>query len=181
MVQLLEVQPALIESLRIDSGKRDSNFDRFFCRLRIMSHANSAPSIRVFGSGPHHGASAQRSVPVIHHSSISSIPMAIPHMKEAPPPPLPPPRRLALEQGEDLGWKYGNRTSSHASVKPGSSLLGSGHLNKEYTGAWSPPYDYHDTRRGSTVPTVTPIDPSIIMEGLDSSNDDRPILSRYAR
>lgn len=153
-----------------------------------MSDATSAPSIRVFGSGPHHGATA-RPVQIPHHSSPNSItarPMAIPNTREAPPPPLPPPRRLALEKG-DLGWKYGNRTptSPHASVKPGSSLLGSGQPNKEYTGAWSPPYDYHDSRRGSTMSTVTPVDPSMIMEGLEHSDDDRglgkrPSLSRYA-
>ena len=128
--------------------------------------------------------------------------MAIPNSREAPPPPLPPPRRLALEQGEDLGWKYGNRspTSPHASIKPGSSLLlGSGTPNRDYSGAWSPPYDYHhnhhhhhhnshdnsSSRRGSTVSTVTPIDPAMIMDGLDQHSDEdrsmgkRPTLSRY--
>lgn len=159
----------------------------FVSRIRTMSHASSAPSIRVFGSAPHHGATA-RPVQIPHHSSPNSITnaMAIPNSREAPPPPLPPPRHLALEHGEDLGYKYANRTptSPHASVKPGSSLLGPS-SNKEYAGAWSPPYEYHhDSRRGSTVSTVTPIDPSMIMDGLEHSDDDRslgyrPSLSRY--
>ncbi|KIW05110.1 uncharacterized protein PV09_03666 [Verruconis gallopava] len=155
-----------------------------------MSHSTSAPSIKVFGSGPHHGLGAAArpvQIPPASPNSISARPMAIPNSREAPPPPLPPPRRLAFEQGEDLGWKYGNRfppSSPHASVKPGSSLLGSGQSSKEYASAWSSPYDTHDTRRGSTVSSVTPIDPSMIMEGLEHSDEDRgsgarPSLSRF--
>jgi hypothetical protein len=151
-----------------------------------MSHTTSAPSIRVFGSGPRYGPAPRPvEIPQTSPTSFSARPMAIPNSREAPPPPLPPPRRLALEQGDDLGWMYGNRTptSAHASVKPGSSLLGSGQPNKEYTGAWNPPYDPHDSRRGSNVSTVTPIDPSFIMDGLEHSDDDRglgkrPSLSR---
>jgi hypothetical protein len=153
-----------------------------------MSHATPAPSIRVFGSGPRHGAAARPvQIPQTSPNSIAARPMAIPNTREAPPAPLPPPRWIGgLGQGEDLGWEYGNRTptSPHASVKPGSSLLGSGQPNREYTGARSPPLDYYDSRRGSTVSTVTPIDPSMMMEGLEHSDDDRglgkrPSLSRY--
>ena len=165
--------------MRISAGgKHDRNFDRLLSPASAMS-APSIPSVRL------HGANARST----HHPSTNSIPMASPNSREKPPPPLPPPRRLVLEQGEDLGWKYGNRTtptSPHASVKPGSSLLGSS--QKEFASAWSPPYDYHhDSRRGSTVSTVTPVDPAMIMDGLEHASDDdrgtgnRPSLSRYAQ
>ena len=154
-----------------------------------MSHMSPAPAIKVFGSGPHHGTRPLH-VPQTSQNSSIARPMAIPNAREAPPPPLPPPRYIgSLERGEDPGWKYGNRyqhSSAHslASVRPGSSLLGGDQPNKERSGAQSSRYDHRDSRRGSTVSAVTPIDPMTGTEGMDHSDDDRtgsqrPSISNY--
>jgi hypothetical protein len=112
--------------------------------------------------------------------------MAIPNAREAPPPPLPPPRYIGgLETGDDPGWKYGNSRhdangkSRYASVKPGSSLLGGGQPNKEYSNSHIDQYDRRDSRRGSAMSTMTSIDPVMVgADGLDHSDDDRNSSTR---
>ncbi|KAF2430715.1 hypothetical protein EJ08DRAFT_218500 [Tothia fuscella] len=164
-----------------------------------MSHTSSAPAIRVFpgssvpqyGSRPHNTNTNQTSAAPQqqHHPHSRSIhnpkPMAIPRAREAPPPPLPPPRHIdGLYHGQDPGWKYGNgmqhespSSGQYASVKAGSSLLG-GVGDQEY-GQPADHYDYRDSRRGSTMSLSTPIDPE--MQGseiLDHSDEDRHSLPR---
>lgn len=62
----------------------------------------------------------------------SASPMAIPKAREPVPPPLPPPNLIPdISAGHDPGWHWGNDPSRSdfgqpASIKPGSSLLGSG-------------------------------------------------------
>jgi hypothetical protein len=111
--------------------------------------------------------------------------MAIPRAREAPPPPLPPPRHIdGLYNGQDPGWKYGNgrqhdanANGQYASVKPGSSLLGGGVGDQEY----GDHYDYRDSRRGSIMSLTIPIDPEMQgADGLEHSDDDRNSLPRPA-
>lgn len=128
---------------------------------------NTAPRINVFASGPHHGARALHIPQNPHNSSTTSAsPMAIPNAREKPPPPLPPPRHVGSNQGEDIGWKYGNPSpASSATVKPGSSLLGNQSFGAQ---------KYYDSRRGSTLSNSTDM-----MEGLEHSYDERPSLSGF--
>jgi hypothetical protein len=146
-----------------------------------MSHTSPTPAIRVFGSVPHqhHGTARplhHQSTQSSQHSS-SARPMAIPNAREAPPPPLPPPRHIG-EYDQDLGWKYGNSrvegngSLRYGSVKPGSSLLGgAGEApRQEYSGFHGDPYDRRDSRRSSNFP----IDPAMMSgEGLEFSDEDR--------
>lgn len=102
--------------------------------------------------------------------------MAIPNAREDPPPPLPPPRHLDLQdQSQDLGWKYGNTNGngSYGSVKEGSSLYGAGQ------GFQGDRYDRasRDQRRGSSMSNTMPIDPAM-MENQDPSDDDRNSRTR---
>ncbi|PBP15467.1 hypothetical protein BUE80_DR013780 [Diplocarpon rosae] len=69
-------------------------------------------------------------------ATTSARAMSIPNTREAPPPPLPPPRHLADiagggHNGQDVAWRWGNSPdersvwgSSTPSVAPGSSLRG---------------------------------------------------------
>lgn len=72
------------------------------------------------------------------YSFPSSSPMSIPSkpmFNFAPPPPLPPPSRIAdLEDGHDPGWLHANSQDSPASrklapISPSSSLFG-GHSHR---------------------------------------------------
>lgn len=106
--------------------------------------------------------------------------MAIPNAREAPPPPLPPPRNIEVfDQSQDLGWKYGNSNgngSAYGSVKPGSSLYGGGEAHQGYS---SFQVDHHDRdlrqkRRDSNMSPTMPIDPAMMGgDNLDHSDDDR--------
>jgi hypothetical protein len=111
--------------------------------------------------------------------------MAIPNAREAPPPPLPPPRHIG-EYDQDLGWQYGNinrnGNAQYGSVKPGSSLLGGGEPHQEYAGFKGDHFDVRDSRdsrRGSNMSPALPIDPAMIgAESLDHSDDDRNTRTR---
>jgi hypothetical protein len=144
-----------------------------------MSHTSPAPTVQVFGSAPpRHGLHS------LHHNTHSQSttsnprPMAIPHAREAPPPPLPPPRRIgSIDTGQDLGWRYGNSIEHDLrTVKPGSSLLGGGQPEQEY----HEHYDRRGSRRGSTMSSMsTPIDPEMQgPDGLEPSDEDRNSLTR---
>lgn len=102
--------------------------------------------------------------------------MAIPNAREDPPPPLPPPRDIYLQdQSQDLGWKYGNSNGngSYGSVKEGSSLYGAGQ------GFQGEHYDRasRDQRRGSSMSHTMPIDPAM-MDNQEPSDDDRNSRTR---
>ena len=97
-----------------------------------FTHAGAAPSIRVYDSNPHvdRYAIPGRKSYGSSRSSTTSSPMSIPHARESPPPPLPPPRHITgLAAGHDPGWQWGNTSgfgqNQLSEVKPGSSLLGS--------------------------------------------------------
>ncbi|KAI8934003.1 hypothetical protein NX059_008774 [Plenodomus lindquistii] len=98
-----------------------------------MPPASSTPSIRVYEE------SHRYTLP--HHHRPSSpgpspaVAMAIPRARDDIPPPLPPPRHVDVRGGQDPGWQWGNTNSPRdtgfggnrlATVRPGSSLLGSG-------------------------------------------------------
>jgi hypothetical protein len=157
-----------------------------------MSHTSPAPAIRVFGSAPYHGIRPHHHSPpqstsqFAQHPPSNARPMAIPNAREAPPPPLPPPRYIGgLDHGEDPGWRYGNSRqhgvnanghAHYASVKPGSSLLGSGHHDQEH----AVQSDHYDSRRGSTLSTSTLMSSSTLVDpdmrdadSLEHSDDDR--------
>lgn len=106
--------------------------------------------------------------------------MAIPNAREDPPPPLPPPRDIYLQdQSQDLGWKYGNSNGnanangSYGSVKEGSSLYGAG---QAFHGDR---YDRvsRDQRRASSMSHTVPIDPAMV-ENQEHSDEDRHSRTR---
>lgn len=145
-----------------------------------MSHTSPAPTIRLFGSHPpqYHGSTRaiQHSSPHSSQQLSSARPMAIPNAREAPPPPLPPPRHIDLQdQSQDLGWKYGNSNGkgSYGSVKQGSSLYGAGESFQSHH------FDRasREQRRGSNISPSMPIDPAM-MEPPDHSDDDRNVRPR---
>jgi hypothetical protein len=94
----------------------------------------------------------------------TAAPMAIPRTRDYVPPPLPPPTWIPeIHSGQDPGWQWGNDPSGSdfgkpASVKPGSSLLGSLSKNmrsgKEQDSLAQ--YRFNDARRASSISTVTP-------------------------
>ncbi|KAF1820315.1 uncharacterized protein K489DRAFT_383119 [Dissoconium aciculare CBS 342.82] len=78
-----------------------------------------------------------------HYSSVGSLAdaMSIPRTQQAVPPPLPPPSFIPeIASGNDLGWQWGNESSTtqfgrapsmsnaSANVRPGSSLHGGSYL-----------------------------------------------------
>jgi hypothetical protein len=164
----------------------------------VMSHTSPAPTIRLFGSHPpqYHGSAR-----AIHHQSpqssqqsSSARPMAIPNAREAPPPPLPPPRHIdVFDRGQDLGWIHGNsngNSSAYGSVKPGSSLYGyggGGQLHREHVSSqgdiFSDRPDSRDSSRARNMSPTMPIDPAMMSgDNLDHSDDDRrtrPTLSGF--
>jgi hypothetical protein len=85
--------------------------------------------------------------------------MAIPRAREEVPPPLPPPRHIEdLRAGQDPGWQWGNTNSPIdtgfggnrlATVRPGSSLYGSGASSNPR--ARQPSADYVFKGRESSV------------------------------
>lgn len=104
------------------------------------------------------------------HSHSPAAPMGIPGARLAAPPPLPPPSYIPeISAGQDPGWQWGNDPNGAdfgrpASVKPGSSLLGSAgaaannmkspRQGKEQDYA-APQYPHDFARRGSSISTVT--------------------------
>lgn len=87
-------------------------------------------------------------------------PVSIPNSREAgPPPPLPPPRHIdgLSSPATDIAWHWGNQNTwgnSQASVKPGSSLLGSFASARNHLQDGRPQFP----RKGSSVTTIKPID-----------------------
>ncbi|EDO01494.1 hypothetical protein SS1G_03969 [Sclerotinia sclerotiorum 1980 UF-70] len=97
-----------------------------------------------------------------YHSTTSSAaapgPMSIPNAREAPPPPLPPPRYIPdiADNGRgDLGWQWANQhrevnwEGRLSAVAPGSSLYGS--YNRKSISDDRPDV----ARRGSSNATIT--------------------------
>jgi hypothetical protein len=95
--------------------------------------------------------------------ATSAMAMSIPNAREAPPPPLPPPRHLADiadggHNGQDIAWKWGNSQddrsdwgrSTPSSIAPGSSLHGGSFSSGRGFMEDRPEY----TRRTSSVATV---------------------------
>ncbi|KAF1983015.1 hypothetical protein K402DRAFT_339266 [Aulographum hederae CBS 113979] len=112
--------------------------------------------------------------------------MAIPNAREAPPPPLPPPRYInELNNGHDPGWQWANNQTSDtvntlfgSNVKPGSSLRGGGQPSsqgQEHTGDDVEPFYFGAGRRTSSIATVNTVDTEIMQgdSSLDHSDEDR--------
>lgn len=121
-----------------------------------LDNMSSTPSIRI--------SQHQRYPSPPNYPSISAAsPMAIPRAQDPVPPPLPPPSYIPeISAGHDPGWQWGNDPSGAdfgrtASVKPGSSLLGGARsfrpAEKERDTYMQ--YTASDTRRGSSISTVT--------------------------
>ena len=93
----------------------------------------------------------------------ASSPMAIRVSHDSVPPPLPPPTYIPeISAGQDIGWQWGNDPNGSdfgrpASVKAGSSLLRGAvkgtRQGKEHD--TSAHYPLHESRRGSSISTVT--------------------------
>lgn len=117
----------------------------------------SPPSIRISQHRRYHSPSEHTAFP------SGPSPMAIPHAREAVPPPLPPPPYIPeISAGQDPGWQWGNDPNRSdfgrpATVKPGSSLLGGSALNtrrdQELESFAQNPFS--EARRGSSVSTIT--------------------------
>lgn len=106
----------------------------------------------------------------ISHSSTSSLAtsataMSIPNAREAPPPPLPPPRQLADiidggYNGQDIAWKWGNLPDgegywgkSTPAVAPDSSLRGGSFLKRSLAEERPEP-----ARKTSSTATIKTLD-----------------------
>jgi len=113
--------------------------------------------------------------------SASVSPMIIPRSQMAAPPPLPPPIHLPdIGAGCDPGWQWGNDPHGNdfgrsASVKSGSSLLGSAASPAKY------PFDrehdlasrsIHDRRRNSSIPTVVSVRDVEMSDDYSPPSDD---------
>jgi hypothetical protein len=108
-------------------------------------------------------------------SYTSRAPMTIPHNRPAEaPPPLPPPRFIEdLENGHDLGWRWGN-LAAHEGFGKLAPIKQSSSLNGGYR--WTPTdtsrgdeateemdVDSYFDRRGSTVSTIrSPSHPEVL-------------------
>lgn len=158
------------------------------CRIRLKRTMPSTPSIRI-------SADPRRSSPTGYTPFPPSVaPMAIPRAREIPPPPLPPPTYIPdILPGQDPGWAWGNDPNGvdfgrPASVKAGSSLLGSGpkvmRSLKEQDSAMH--YRFNDARRGSSISTITAGQDQDQMEDASQYSDEdppsiiRPTSNRYA-
>ena len=124
-----------------DSHPSDRYSDRYSDRHRQSSR-----------SGSYHSATSP---------TPAAGPMSIPNAREAPPPPLPPPKIIPDiaengGRGIDLAWHWGNSHreidwgKSVSSVPPGSSLYGS-FVSRKSTSEERPDI----ARRGSSNATVT--------------------------
>lgn len=115
-------------------------------------------------------------------SPHSGLPIPNGRPEEAPPP-LPPPRIIDdLANGQDQGWKWGNRESENersrpalAPIKPGSSLFGGYHAGGtggSMRSEWGEnQYEHNkDAIRAGAVSTIrSPAEPEIKVEGFGSS------------
>ena len=149
---------------------------------------SSTPSIRISQHQRYH--TPPTSYPPSH--PLAASPMAIPRAREPVPPPLPPPTFIPeISAGQDPGWQWGNDPNGSdfgrpASVKPGSSLLGSApkgmrQENEQDTAVYT---RFDDARRGSSISTVTlGRDNEMAEDGLVHSDEDgnssRPPSSNY--
>lgn len=90
-------------------------------------------------TNPRHGRDGPADSRRPHYSSVGSLAdaMSIPRTQQSIPPPLPPPSFIPeIASGHDLGWQWGNDSSTaqfgraastsnaSANVRPGSSLYG---------------------------------------------------------
>jgi len=124
------------------------------------------------------------------YSSIPSgtaSPMGIPGAQDPVPPPLPPPAIIPeLSSGRDVGWQWGNDPNSTdfgrpASVRPGSSLLGSSDFRspqqeKEFD--YTRYHGMNDARRGSSISTVTGTRDHDMTDDNQTNNDEDSGSSR---
>ena len=135
----------------------------------------STPSIHISHDQRH------SSPPPFYRSiSATASPMTIPRARDIVPPPLPPPTYIPeISAGQDPGWQWGNDPNGSdfgrpASVKPGSSLLGGTANNAKHGQEIDSMVHYpHDTRRGSSISTVTvDRDSDMHVDNLRHNDDD---------
>ncbi|KAI6871035.1 hypothetical protein KC338_g2023 [Hortaea werneckii] len=140
--------------------------------------SSSTPSIRISQHPRYHSPSNTPPLP-------PASPMAVPRAQEPVPPPLPPPTYIPeISAGHDPGWQWGNDPTRSdfgrpASVKPGSSLLGS--VGRDFRPTVEERDIYtrglNDARRGSSISTITMNRDS---DMVDAHSDDDAVLSRRA-
>ncbi|KAI6899643.1 hypothetical protein KC334_g9070 [Hortaea werneckii] len=136
------------------------------------------PSIRISQHPRYHSPSNTPPLP-------PASPMAVPRAQEPVPPPLPPPTYIPeISAGHDPGWQWGNDPTRSdfgrpASVKPGSSLLGS--VGRDFRPTVEERDIYtrglNDARRGSSISTITMNRDS---DMVDAHSDDDAAISRRA-
>jgi len=156
-----------------------------------MAEASSPPAIRVYDSRPHNGRHANPRRSPSYAVTSSSVPMAIPNAREAPPPPLPPPRYINdLSNGHDPGWQWTNNRGdapvvgkTYGSVKSGSSSRRGGQdSSQEISVEDDGPFYFGASRRASSITTTNTVDTST-MQGDSPENSDqdrsRPSLSNH--
>lgn len=142
--------------------------------------SSSTPSIWISREQRYH------SPPTYPPSFAAAAPMAIQRAQEAPPPPLPPPSYIPdISAGHDPGWQWGNDPSGSdfgrpASVKAGSSLLGGATwgFRQEKERDDSAHDTAGDTRRGSSISTVTFTRESDMADDHMSHSDEDGSVSR---
>lgn len=112
--------------------------------------------------------------------------VSIPNSRDAgPPPPLPPPRHIdgLASPATDIAWHWGNQNTwgnSPASVKPGSSLLGSFASARINLQDGRPRFP----RKGSSGATIKPVDEferQDISEGYDFPKTSHKLVLRPLR
>ncbi|KAI7003380.1 hypothetical protein KC355_g9250 [Hortaea werneckii] len=140
--------------------------------------SSSTPSIRISQHPRYHIPSNTPPLP-------PASPMAVPRAQEPVPPPLPPPTYIPeISAGHDPGWQWGNDPTRSdfgrpASVKPGSSLLGS--VGRDFRPTVEERDIYtrglNDARRGSSISTITMNRDS---DMVDAHSDDDAAISRRA-
>lgn len=148
------------------------------CSPETGDMSSSTPSIRISQHPRYHSPSNTPPLP-------PASPMAVPRAQEPVPPPLPPPTYIPeISAGHDPGWQWGNDPTRSdfgrpASVKPGSSLLGS--VGRDFRPTVEERDIYtrglNDARRGSSISTITMNRDS---DMVDAHSDDDAVLSRRA-
>ena len=149
------------------------------CRLVWISFKmTSTPSILVSQHHRYHS-------PLAYAPCSATPPMAVPRVQEPVPPPLPPPSHIQeLTPSHDPGWQWGNDPAGSdfgraASVKPGSSLLGSTTTGIRPEGQKRDIYTLHignSARSGSSLSTVTLFRENDMTDGDD--DDDGSVVRR---